>query len=40
MYDPLVDSYYVYTTPLHPAGHTPRRYGNTHDGEGNEAMVY
>ncbi|KAF6222872.1 hypothetical protein HO133_000923 [Letharia lupina] len=39
MYDAPADSYHVAPT-YHPAGHTPRRHGNTHDEGGNEAMVH
>lgn len=38
-YDGPTDSYHAAPT-YHPSGHTPRRYGNTHDGGGNEAMVH
>ncbi|KAF6236393.1 hypothetical protein HO173_005485 [Letharia columbiana] len=39
VYDAPADSYHMALT-YHPAGHTPRRHGNTHDGSGNEAMVH
>ena len=38
-YDPPTDSYHA-TPTNHPPGHTPRRYGNTHDDGGNGAMVH
>ena len=37
-YDPPTHSYHAYPT-FQPPGHTPRRYGNTHDGGGTEAMA-
>ena len=37
-YDPPSDSYHAYPS-FQPPGHTPRRYGNTHDGGGTEAMA-
>ena len=38
IYDPPTNSYHA--APAHPPGHTPRRQGNTHDGDyGNEAIA-
>ena len=37
-YDPPTDSYVAAPT-FQPPGHTPRRYGNTHDGGGREAQA-
>ena len=37
-YDPPTHSYHAYPT-FQPPGYTPRRYGNTHDGGGTEAMA-
>ena len=36
-YDLPTDSYHAAPT-FQPPGHTPRRYGNTHDGGGREAQ--
>ena len=38
-YDPPSHSYHVPLPTFQPPGHTPRRYGNTHDGGGTEAMA-
>ena len=37
-YDAPTDSYHAAPT-FQPPGHTPRRYGNTHDGGGREARA-
>ena len=33
IYDPVEDAYVAAPEPHHPPGHTPREWGNTHDGE-------
>ena len=38
-YDPPSHSYHA-ATAFQPSGHTPRRYGNTHDDGGNEAEAH
>lgn len=42
MYNAPTDSYHAASAypATHGPGHTPRRYGNTHDSGGNEAMVH